>query len=149
MTEQTFGFVTLSKTGDTPKLRFTNHALTRTKRLKAGGVTFVKLPKEMTKLEAANWMLKHPGDADVETLKAAVERVVARFTPKQPREKKEKVAKPKASTKKAPKKAAKKATKKSAPKGAKKATGGVTESAKKAAAPHKRSQETVEVEVQA
>jgi hypothetical protein len=123
MTDQTFTYVTLSQTGTTPKLRFTNNAMTRTKRLKDSKVSFMKLPKAMTKIEAANWVVKHPGDSDKDQLEKAVARVTARFTPKpvkavkpkaaaKPKaEKPVKAAKPKASAKpKAPR------AKKAAPK---------------------------------
>ncbi len=73
----------------TIKVRFTNDVIAYTKgleRINFPPVAFIELPKPMTKLEAANWLLTNGNTTSFsdEDFKDAISRVIKRNTPKVP-----------------------------------------------------------------
>lgn len=79
MTNQTFTHAGIAPTPKGPKVRFTNNLSTRVKRLANGNADFVALPKSMSKLDAANYLLTQTKIAGDAASVSAVQKVIDRF----------------------------------------------------------------------
>jgi hypothetical protein len=79
MTTQTFTHAGIAPSPKGPKVRFTNNMATRVKRLTNGNAEFITLPSRMTKLEAANYLLKQEKITADANAVSAVKKVIGRF----------------------------------------------------------------------